>query len=406
DLQYLDEVIISAGKFSKKRSQNGRVVDVITHEEILRSGSRDIGQLLHGRTGLFVNGANSAPSKDRGIYMRGAGPQYSLIMIDGIPLYDPAGVNGVFDLRMLSLGNIERIEILKGSQSTLYGTDAMAGVINIITREGEEGLHPNAALSFGSYAQAVADVGITGKQGKVSYSAGYRFWHSSEISEARAPKGSGFDEDPFLQHAFNASASIALTSGISFSPFIQFSSMAGEYDAGAFTDAPDNKYEARNYRYGFNMQSAGKNPWQVQLAHNRLDRKFQSEFGDLNSVGSLWHGEVFYTHHIAEQWRALGGIMFQQQEITSESISDARILAPYLSLFYAPMPGIHLEGGLRLNHHSEFGNELTISVNPSWQLNKSWKIYANYTTGFKAPTLSQLYGQFGPNPNLRPETSR
>ena len=143
--QYLEEVIISAGKFPKQRSQHGRVVDIIDRDEILTGGSRDIGQLLQSRTGIFVNGANSAPSKDRGIYLRGAAPQYSLIMIDGIPVYDPSGVNGVFDLRLLSLNNVERIEILKGSQSTLYGTDAMAGVINIITRDGEEGFHPAAS---------------------------------------------------------------------------------------------------------------------------------------------------------------------------------------------------------------------------------------------------------------------
>ena len=406
DQQYLDEVVISAGKFSKKRAENGRVVVIISYEEIERSGSRDIGQLLHARAGIYVNGANGAPSKDRGIYLRGSAPQYSLILIDGIPLYDPAGVNGVFDLRLLSLANVQRIEILKGSQSTLYGTDAMSGVINIITRKGEEGFHSRASFSYGSYDQLTGDAGLSGKVGKVSYSAGYRYWGSSGISEARAPEGKSFDEDPFSQHAFNSSVNVEISPRISISPFLQFSKMNGEYDAGAFTDAPDNMFDAENLRYGLNVNAVGKNPWQVQVAHNRISRKFSAEYGNLESVGSLWHAEAFYTHNFSKRWRVLGGFMIQEQKITSEEIPDAQIVAPYLSAFFTMLDGLILEGGIRLNHHSQFGNSLTLSVNPSWQVSSNWKVFANYTTGFKAPTLSQLYGQFGPNPDLKPEISR
>jgi len=405
--QYLREVVISAGKLPKKQSQNGRVVDIIERDEILKSGSRDISQLLQSRSGIFINGANGAPSKDRGIYLRGASPQYTLIMIDGVPVYDPSGVNGVFDLRLLSLNNVERIEVLKGAQSTLYGTDAMAGVINIITRQGKKGIQPSASIAYGSYDQLNADATLTGKTGRVSYAAGYSHFSGGGISEARDPEASDtFDKDAFSQHALNASIGADLTTRITLSSFIQYSRMDGDYDAGAFTDAAGNRYEGENLRYGLSLKSDAANAWQVQVARNRLDRAFSSDFGDFSSTGTLLHMEGYYSYGLSETLRVVGGLMFQQQDITTEEIEDARIISPYATVIYNPLPGLNLEGGIRYNHHSEFGSEVTFSFNPSWQLSPAWKVFGNYSTGFKAPTLSQLYGQFGPNPDLLPERSR
>src|SRR5678815_1601436 len=117
----MDVVVITASKFPQKQSSTGKVVSIITKEQIEKSGGKDLSQLLNEQTGIIVNGATSNPGKDKSLFLRGATDKYTLILLDGIPLNEPAGVGGSFDLRLLSLDNIERIEILKGSQSTLYG---------------------------------------------------------------------------------------------------------------------------------------------------------------------------------------------------------------------------------------------------------------------------------------------
>src|SRR5574339_590324 len=151
DTSLLDEVVITANKYPNKTSLTGKVVTIITKEQLEHSGGKDLSQILTEQAGIYIGGANSNAGKDKSLYLRGAKIEHTLITIDGVPVYDPGGIGSNFDIRNLSAGQIERIEILKGSQSTLYGSDAIAGVINIITKRTElKSFGANSLLSYGS----------------------------------------------------------------------------------------------------------------------------------------------------------------------------------------------------------------------------------------------------------------
>ena len=107
----LDEVVLTANKYPNKTSLTGKVVTIITSEQLERSGGKDLSQLLTEQAGLFISGANSNAGKDKSVYLRGARVEHTLITIDGIPVYDPSGIGSNFDIRNLPLSNIERIEI-------------------------------------------------------------------------------------------------------------------------------------------------------------------------------------------------------------------------------------------------------------------------------------------------------
>lgn len=408
----LRDVVVTATKFPKNQTETGKVLTVIDAEQISRSRGKDLSQLLNEQVGLVINGANSNPAKDKSVFLRGASGSYTLVLVDGIPVTDPSGVGGAFDLRMLSLDQVERIEILKGSQSTLYGTDAVAGVINIITKQkGEKPVEGFARLNYGSYGTIKANVGAAGRTELFNYHLAYSGFQTNGLSEAKDKNGAGnFDKDGFRQNTIRLNLGVTSLKKIEIKPFFQFTDFEGAYDAGAFTDDTDARYESRMINLGLNGRFAMKNgSLNVLYSTTGTERTFNESYGTFPYEGHFHHAEMFVNYDLGDHVQFLGGVNYQHFKMVDESAliknSKSYISSPYFSFFLKSLNGLSAELGGRFVSHSVYGNNLTYSINPSYVMNKL-KFFANYTTGFKTPTLSQLYGPFGANPDLEPEVSQ
>ncbi len=409
----LNDVVVTATKFTKNVNETAKVLTIIDEAQLARSAGKDVSQLLNEQVGLVINGANSNPGKDKGVFLRGAGSAYTLILLDGIPVNDPSGVGGAFDLRLLPVDQIERIEILKGSQSTLYGTDAIAGVINIITRKkGDKPLGGFATLSYGSYNTFKGTVGASGSTQKIDYNVGYTRYTTDGISEAKDKTGTGnFDKDGYNQDAFQANLSFNATPSLSLKPYFRYNNFNGKYDAGAFTDSKKNTYSSNLLNTGLSAQyQLNKGSVNFLYGYDKTDRKFDSDFGLLVFKGRFQHTEVFFNYDIAKHVQLLTGLSFQNIHMIDTTATEKNptvsIRSPYASLFLKNPGGLSVEFGGRYNSHSKYGNNFTYSFNPSYLLNKQIKLFFNLSTGFKTPTLGQLFGQYGPNPDLKPEKSK
>jgi len=129
----LDEVVVTANKQEQKQSTTGKVITVIGQAELSKSSGKSLGQVLNETVGITINGALNNAGTNQTVFMRGANSGRTLILMDGIPVYDPSQIGNEFDLNLFSINDVERIEVCRGAQSTVYGSDAVAGVINIIT---------------------------------------------------------------------------------------------------------------------------------------------------------------------------------------------------------------------------------------------------------------------------------
>ncbi len=165
DTVTLDEVVVTANKLEQKQSTTGKVITVITKEQIEKSGGKTISQLLNEQAGITINGAFNNAGSVQTVYTRGASPGRTLVLMDGIPLNDPSTITTDFDLNFFSVNDVERIEVCKGPQSTLYGSDAIAGVINIITvkKDTKKPFNIKATLSQGSLGTSRNNVQVFGK---------------------------------------------------------------------------------------------------------------------------------------------------------------------------------------------------------------------------------------------------
>lgn len=407
----LNEVVITASKFPKSKNETGKVLTVIDADELKRAAGKDLAQVLNEQVGLTINGANSNAGKDKSVYLRGAKSEYTLILIDGIPLTDPSSVSGgAYDLRLLSLDQVERIEIMKGSQSTLYGSDAIAGVINIITKsQSEKPIQVNGSLGYGTYntLQALADV--SGNVKSVNYRVGYSRVSTDGISEAKETGATIFDKDGSEQNALTANFNVEAVKNLSIKPFIRYSEFKGKFDAGAFTDDELSRYEGDLLSVGSLVSyKLKKGSLQAQYSYNETNRIFDGAFGPSNYNGKFNHAEFFGDYQITKHIRVLGGLSQQNYQMLDKTATEAdpsvSIFSPYAS-FTGTWNNFSVEVGSRYNQHSRFGDHTTYSVNPVYRFGKH-KVFANLSSGFKAPSLYQLYGMFGANPDLKPERSQ
>jgi vitamin B12 transporter len=404
----LNEVVVTATKFPKNQVETGKVLTVIDEAQLQRSSGKDISQLLNEQVGIVINGANSNPGKDKSVFLRGAGSQYTLILLDGIPVNDPSGVGGAFDLRLLPIDQVERIEILKGSQSTLYGTDAIAGVINIITRKkGDRPVSGSGTMSYGSYNTFKGNVGLVGSTDMLDYNVSYVRFQTDGISEAKDETGNGnFDKDGYTQNSFQFNLGIRPINKLSIRPFVRYTDYDGEYDRGAFADDTTAVYTTKLLNYGLTGQFIlPKGAINLQYGRSSTERAF----GKFPFKGNFDHAEVFVNHDLTTNFQLLGGINYQHLNMQDEKAvkrnPSIAIASPYASLFIKNLGGFSAELGGRYNNHSAFGSAFTYSINPSYLINKQVKLFVNHSTGFKAPTLSELYGQFGANDKLQPQES-
>ncbi|GAB1444972.1 TonB-dependent receptor [Flammeovirgaceae bacterium] len=407
----LDEVVITATKFPKSRSETGKVVTIIDSDILQRSAGKDLSQLLNEQSGLMINGANSNPGKDKSTYLRGAKSEYTVFLIDGIPVSDPSGAGGAFDPRMFSLDQLERIEILKGSQSTLYGSDAIAGVINLITKkEGNKPFGGSTSIGFGSFGMLKGSASLQGSTSVADYHVGYSHMSADGISEAKDINNvGGFDKDGFAQNSLNASLGLKIVPSLTLTPFFRYTDYKGDFDGGSFTD-DNSSYTSTLINPGFSSKyNLAKGAINFLYGYNSTDRKFDGPFGPTSYKGRFGNADLFFNYDLSNRLQLLTGINYQNLKMVDASLPvedpDAQLVSPYVSLFVHNAGGFALELGGRYNHHSKYGSNSTFSINPSYSINHSTKIFLNYSTGFKAPTLQQLYGAFGPNENLKPERS-
>ena len=200
----LDEVVVTANKYEQKQSTTGKVLNIISRQQLERSGGKTLSEVLNTLPGLTMIGANNVLGTNQNISIRGASAGNVLLLIDGIPVNDPSAITNYYDLNFINIDQVERIEVLKGGQSTLYGSDAVAGVINVILKKADKKITVFGGVTGGSYNTLKESIGFGGQQKNTHFSINYTHQSSDGFSAATDKnKVGGFDNDRFKQHALN-----------------------------------------------------------------------------------------------------------------------------------------------------------------------------------------------------------
>ena len=432
--QELDEVVVSDSKFALAKEKSGKVITNITAKELLNRPGQSVATILNTVAGIEINGNQSAAGKNLGYYIRGGKNSQVLILIDGIPVNDASGISMEYDLRLLPVEQVESIEIMKGAASTLYGSGAATGLINIkLKKSGKKSLSGNAYFNVGTNAtatqqnQKAADFNqgfsINGRTTKLSYFTALNSTETNGISQIAPPNPNvNYEEDPFSRLNYMSKVGYSVSDKMTLDFFGNYDQIKNDYDGGfdntGTSDTNLNKTSSKQFRFGFSPKfKYNKGEFIINSSLNKLVRSYDELDTYSNSVGFSQYEsrsvnvDGFNKYQISDSFYLVSGLQYQFHDansvtpygnITKEN-TKFNMIDPYVTGVYTSSLGFNLNVGARWNSHSAYGNQLVYNVNPSFDFQTlPFKIISSYSTAFVTPSLYQLYSPYG-NSSLTPE---
>ena len=420
------EVIVTATRLETPAKEIASSITVISKEDLERMKKTTVLEALQEVLGVTII-QNGPPGAAASVFLRGANSEHTLILMDGVELNDPITPSRSFDLAHLTLDNIERIEILRGPQSTLYGSDALGGVVNIITKKGQG--KPKFSLSSvtGSYGTIITSAGISGSADKIHYSLGASRFQTDGFSAASTSYEGNEEKDGYRN--FTLSGRLVYNPldnlGFDFTVRTIDTKTDIDYSGGANGDDPNNiqNYDAL-FLKGQVRTLLLKNHWEQKLSLSLVDydRKYENSPDDVypyseNSEykSKLWKLDWQHNLFLHKTNTLTIGVEYQQEH--GESVYNG-LFSSIFPLRKAHTIGFYLQDqirvasqffatvGVRLDKHSQFGIATTFRIAQAYFIEHTGtKFKATYGTGFKAPSLFQLYDSLYGYEDLEPETS-
>ena len=411
----LDRVVVTAAKREQTLADVVVTTEVVSKEDIVRTGASDLGSALASHSGVELQ---SGVPAGVGVMLQGLGGARLLVLLDGQPL--PGRIGGDFDVSRIPTAMVERVEIVKGPQSTLYGTDAMGGVVNIITRHSPDGRQSAGASAIvGSRNRRDGSVFAGGTRGALSVRGdlGHR---SLETTPGRT------DERGALSTRIDGAANVKWQA--STSTAIEASMLA--------LDERQRWLGGTLYNFADNQQVSGRlgGEWSMNNGARLRATSFASVYDHLSRASSqpqpirgdtgqrqvqrLFQEELAYTlpfkGHVVDL-----GLLVRRDDIDSQRIPGGRrgvtTIEPLAQLEAAITPKLSVIGGSRLSRSDRWGTRVTPRIALRYRPVASFSVRASLGNGFRAPDFRELYMRFSNDAvgyavigkeNLRPESSR
>ena len=409
-----ETIVVTANRTERAISQVGESVTVVEEEEIVNRQPSDVLDVLRTVPGVTFN-RNGGIGTNAGVSIRGAESDQTVVLIDGVKLNDPASPGGGFNFGPLLLGNIARVEVVRGSQSVLYGSQAIGGVVNLITREPTEELGMFARAEYGARDTTELTGNVSGRFGPVAASIGASYLHTDGISAFSEARG-GAERDGFESLGVNGRIDIALSENLS----IDLRGFYADGEVGidgfpapdyVFADVDEVSY--RNDFVGYAGLNAdfldGRFRNRLGFAYTNIDRRnfnFDTDTETFDANGENRRYEYQGVFDAAEFVELVFGAEREESDFRSGTDeADVWINSVYGQVNLSPVTGLSLTGGVRYDDHETFGDATTFAASGAYTPNSGDTVVrASYGEGFKAPSLYQIYSTYG-NPALLPEES-
>jgi|Deesub1362B_J571_1020462.scaffolds.fasta_scaffold00011_236 vitamin B12 transporter len=407
----LPEIVVTATKMEEPEKETTQDITIITAEEIRKRGVEFVVDILRQVSDINVV-QNGGFGKNATLFLRGGSPNQTVIMIDGVKVKSPT--TGSFDFSGLTVDDIERIEIVKGAQSTLYGSEAMAGVINIITKRGKGKPKITLTLQGGSYTTAKTSFDLSGSSSAVDYRVTASYFNTKGISAAKA----GTEDDSYRNVSFSTKVGINPFENLFVDLNLRYYRDTSELDSFEFGVGmvDDLNFTQEGEHYLFSVKgnlSLTDNYEQIlnvsfvkdYLSFKDPDTLFNNATIDTNMKSIDWQHNIYFDGVVltaGAEYRKESGENVGNFDVTVDA--KAVYLNTKVTLLHR---NLIINAGARYDDHEFGGNRITYRTGLLYRFPfYGLRLRASYGTGFRAPTLNELFFPFFGNLELKPEKSR
>ena len=444
----MDQVVVSVTQTETTSAKiGGNSVTVITAKEIEEKNAHTVLELLKTVPGLFIT-SNGGMGTNASVFIRGADSKNTLVMLDGIVLNDPSSANRSADLADINLDQVERIEVVRGAMSVMYGSNATAGVINIITKKGSRDPEVTASVEGGSYGTWKTGAHASGATDRLTYAVSGSYLTRDGFSIANKdnphiPQGGNTDEeDGYENLTLSGNFGVEFNENFTVSSTLRYVDSKVDLDdyeggysgdniistwvpdpvTGAWVNTlvpnPDGPTHKRSEseqitgRIGINNWFAdGRFESILSYKFSRNDRQaydndnlpWYDYKGDTDDFA--WQGNIDFDTHVL----SLGAGYFNEaMESQSSGMpdTDTQTISYWLQDQLFIGNNLVVIAGARMDDHQSFGRKTTFRIAPAYEIfSTGTRLKASFGTGFRSPSLYELFSDYG-NPNLEPEKSR
>jgi vitamin B12 transporter len=407
-----DAVVVTATRTPTRVSAVVSDVTVITREELDQAGASSLAEILQGQPGVEIT-QNGGLGTNESVFLRGTNPTQVLVLIDGFRV--GSATTGTTAFQAITPSQIQRIEIVRGPMSSLYGADAMGGVIQIFTRTEPGPVRPRASAGYGTYNTQQYTAGIGGGTGDTTFDLGGGYLSSSSFSAVQDPTSPFFqpDADGYRNTAATARLAHRFTPDHELGGTVFWSSGRVHFDGffSSFDDYTDQTLAA----YGLYSRNRFLPAWQSTLRVGQSIDDSKTVSGPASDTFKTTQDQISWQNDLTTP---VGNVLLAAEYLdqkvsgtTDFPVSGRTIWSGLAG--YTGSAGPHtLQANLRLDDNSQFGGKTTGSLGYAYTFAPGWRVSAAYGTAFRAPTFNELYfppafgcPAFG-NPNLQPESSK
>ncbi|HET7197582.1 MAG TPA: TonB-dependent receptor [Burkholderiales bacterium] len=398
-----DAVVVTATRFPQQRSQTLQPVTVITAEDIAESGQQTLLEVLQSLGGVEVasNGGFGQPSS---VFMRGANAGHTLVLVDGMRM--GSATTGATALENIPLSQIERIEVVPGELSSLYGSEAIGGVIQIFTRGAVHGPAASASAGIGSFDTSSMTGGLQRQLGDTTFSVSAGYFDTAGFDATKpAAFGHNADRDPYRNGSVSAKLANQWRGGHEIGATVFRSEGTTHFDSGPASDDV-NAQTLSSYSLYSRDQLTGSWRSLVRAGESTDDSTVQGAFPGFFTTRQpqlTWQNDI-----VVGPGTAIAGVEYLAQHVASDT-AYTKTYRDVRAAFagYTGTSGRHSwQANLRQDDNSQFGSHTTGLAGYAFALTPALRARAALATAFKAPTFNDLYFPGFSNPDLRPERSR